>query len=291
MKRKIKLYFIDICLRLLNILKFSKNRVFKIGSLKLKIPYNHTLPYFKSRHRLYDEFIGFMAQEIEEYKCIVDVGANVGDTAAFIAAKSNCNLVLVEPSKKYFGYLKQNVASWNLSQEILLFNFALSNKEVDTSRLFHHNGTAVKSLDKGEEVPFTKGDNLEIGDNIGLIKVDTDGYDSEAILSFKSKIKKEKPIIFFENQILNNDNERNYRNLYTFLEDHNYKCIVIFDNCGNLLMKLTDYAQLEQFNNYFLRMAYGELEYTLYYLDVLVGTQDHIPKINNAIENYLKSNF
>lgn len=61
MKRKIKLYCIEHCPRFLSALTFSKFRRLRIGYLSLRIPINHTLPYFKSRYPLYDEFIGYLA--------------------------------------------------------------------------------------------------------------------------------------------------------------------------------------------------------------------------------------
>ena len=291
MKRKIKLYFIELCSRFLSTLTFSKFRRLQIGSLSLRIPINHTLPYFKSRHPLYDEFIGYLAGTIDNEKCIIDVGSNVGDTAAFIANKSNCNLVLVEPSEKYFSYLEKNVSDWKLSQQVLLYNVALSDVEKGAGKLYHHGGTAAKSTTRGANIRFQKGDDLRIVDKIGLIKVDTDGYDSDVLFSFKSRIKQDEPIIFFENQIISNDINVSYGNLYSLLNDNGYSVIVVFDNFGNLLMRLTNFSQLLDLNSYLLRMIDRKLESTFFYLDVVVGTKNHLPQINSAVESFMEANF
>ena len=291
MKRKLKLKLIDILKKLGCLIRFSLVRNYQIGELQLKIPLNHTLPYFKSRHRLYDEFIGYIASEIDSDKCIVDVGANVGDTAAFIANRSICDLVLFEPSKKYFEYLSNNIKGWNLSQEIHLHQVGLSNTIERQGGLSHYGGTAVYNDNIKDGIKFIKGDDVSMPGPVGLIKVDTDGYDSDVILSFQETLRTDEPLIFWENQIISLELSNEYTQMYLTIEKMGYSEIYAFDNFGNFISKISSYEQLNELNAYLYRMMSNGLENTFFYLDILAGKECHKNTVNRSIDNFLSQQF
>ena len=104
----------------------------------------------------------------------------------------------------------------------MLYNVVLSEVEKRAGKHYHHGGTAAKSTTRVANIRFQKGDDLSIVDKICLIKFDTDGYDSDVLFSFKSRIKQDEPIIFFENQNIFKYINVNYGYLYSLLNDNSY---------------------------------------------------------------------
>jgi len=57
---------------------------YKIGIYEIEIPTNFTLPDNQKYFKLYDRFLPVLAKNISSDKIIIDVGANIGDTAIAI---------------------------------------------------------------------------------------------------------------------------------------------------------------------------------------------------------------
>ncbi len=133
-------------------------------------------------------------------KCIFDVGANIG-TYSLLARDINkkCLIFAFEPVPETFINLKENVAN----REIQIFNFALGSnlreekmlvsKDSKLSTLLLENSHLANKKDSqyisvkkitGEE--FLK----KIPDlrQISLLKIDTEGYESEVLKGFRGVI-------------------------------------------------------------------------------------------------------
>ena len=92
-------------------------------------------------------------------------------------------------------------------------------------------------------------------DNILLIKVDTDGYDHQVLLSGIKTIEKYKPILFFEYLDHYNKNFESYKNFFYKLQKigySKYKALnkrgdIIIENCSleDLLSQLKKYQILD----------------------------------------------
>ena len=79
---------------------------YRIGSVELELPLSHELPFYRHDHPRYDRQLGAIAAELGGP--VVDVGANVGDTAAAIRAESGVPILCVEGDPRFFALLERN---------------------------------------------------------------------------------------------------------------------------------------------------------------------------------------
>ena len=67
---------------------------YRVGAVELELPLSHELPFYQHDHPRYDRQLGAIAAELGGP--VVDIGANVGDTAAAIRAESDVPILCVE---------------------------------------------------------------------------------------------------------------------------------------------------------------------------------------------------
>jgi FkbM family methyltransferase len=132
---------------------------------------------------------------------VMDVGANVGEYSRMIRAlNSNCRIIAFEPVPSTFKTLKTNTQTLNIE----LQNYALGNITGETQISIVPNISTLASLVENMQdgsgrnsekinISIKRGDNLikELGiDNISLLKIDTEGYESEVLKGFDNAIEK-----------------------------------------------------------------------------------------------------
>ena len=81
---------------------------YRIGSVELELPLSHELPFYRHDHPSYDRQLGAIAAALGGP--VVDVGANVGDTAAAIREESGVPILCVEGDPTFFDLLERNAA-------------------------------------------------------------------------------------------------------------------------------------------------------------------------------------
>jgi len=122
--------------------------------------------------------------------------------------------------------------------------------------------------------------------DIDLIKVDTDGYDAECIISLGEEIYDINPPLFWENLIENEEQYRSHNDLINYLSDNGYQNYYIFDNFGSFLLK-TDQEGVKCINDYILRFRKNKSAKTFYYVDIL-AVKGNVKEYEKLIQNYLK---
>lgn len=267
-------------------------RRYKIGKYSIILPLGHTLPDFQKNNRLYDRFLPFMSKYIGEGETIIDVGANIGDTSIMMVNETKANIICIEPSDIYFSYLEKNIKRLPKDKrgQITCVKALVGSKELTGGCLVHSGGTAV--IVENEDTNYVQfkalDDLIETKDNISLIKVDTDGYDFEVLLSANSLISKSKPILFWENQISNELQSLGYEKLYFFLDNLGYKYIYIFDNFGNVLLEEVTYKTLKMINSYVSSMDRMNSSRTFYYTDILAVTDKNKALASEIVNEFKK---
>lgn len=145
---------------------------------------------------------------IEEYYkggSILDIGANVG-IFTFYANHffPQSKIFCFEPERNNFNTLVKNLES---NKNIQFFNFGIgainSEKELRISKNVLCHSIADKKTDMKlnisfyakQKVKIKKIDSLELG-KVGLIKIDIEGYEEQALLGAKETISKFKPKMF-----------------------------------------------------------------------------------------------
>ena len=159
---------------------------------------------------------GFMFEEpvikqlepyIKKSKYVMDVGANIGcHTVSYGFFNPGVSIWAVEPQKKLFSTLLDNIKLNNLDDRVTLLNCALGHKN-DTIRLQHpskefNEGQGVNFAgigigNDGEEASMVTLDSLELP-GLDFMKIDVEGAEGLVIMGGQETIKKFKPTILFE---------------------------------------------------------------------------------------------
>jgi FkbM family methyltransferase len=279
---------------LMNLLRKSKKvrGNYIIGKYRIKIPPNFALPFYQEKFRLYDRFLPILAKNLPSNKTIIDVGANIGDTAVAILQKCDNQIICIEPSDLFFPYLEENLKSLtpdDFSRVRTLKKFVGTG--LLTGELTHNEaGTAtIKINDKSNTSSHIELDKL-VDDtyNVVLLKVDTDGFDFDVIQSAEKVCSNSEPILFWENEISEDFQSIGFNALYSFLTIKGYKYIYIFDNFGNLITEESNFETLKNINSYLISMKKNDCTRTVYYTDILATTEKYHLIAKNAIEEYKK---
>lgn len=152
---------------------------------------------------------------------ILDIGANIGNHShAMQKFSTNCQIGSFEPYQKNFDILKKNVRfSYN--------NFVTNKndeKKYSIAPVWGENnlGYIMPNID-GEKVNNTFIDYYKL-DNIGLIKIDIEGHELEALKGAFNTIEKSKPCIIAEHHT----NEE-HRQVMDYLKQFGYYLATIIE--------------------------------------------------------------
>jgi FkbM family methyltransferase len=288
MKKIIKQFIPPIFIKLLKPKRKGRPSTYMIGDDVLDLPAEHTLPIYQGKHKLFDRFLPVLASFVKKGDIIIDIGANVGDTAIMMCQNSDSQIICVEPSDKFFPYLERNISKLGSEREKqFLLKKALIGSDKFAGHLQHYGGTAkVVVDDQSNKDPKVELDVLIGDEQIGLIKVDTDGFDFDVLNSGLKVLERSRPMLFWENQIENADQEKGYKALYKNLADLGYSWLYIFDNFGNLILELADFKALENINNYTTSMNEYGCTRTFYFTDVLAVADNYKDAAAEAVEKY-----
>lgn len=270
----------------------DKDIQYQIEKYTLLLPSSHKLPEYQSLFKNYDKKLKFIIQIIEnqnEKDVIIDIGANVGDTAATIRSFSNSEIYCVEGDKFYLEYLKKNIQV--IPNVKIVDSYIVGRKQFENYQIIRSNGTAklqclneeknsdVIKLVTIQDMIHNYGINPKL---IELIKIDTDGFDFDILLANKEYIAAFKPSIYFEYDIsFNKSDELDSIDTIMFLESFGYSFIV-YDNFGNLLTVVFENA-----NDIFTRLNHYLYSCKKYggginYLDIFASVNKD--KIKTIIE-------
>lgn len=144
-------------------------------------------------------FVAYLGMVFDPTRSVVDVGANVGKVAKFLALRTRCQVLCFEPGPATFEALKQNVGG--------LPNVTLERCAIGAScgsGSFVGDGTVTAHLtDSGRgslvEVEVKTLDTaVPAGIDIGLLKIDVEGGEMEVLQGAKATIQRSRPLIAIE---------------------------------------------------------------------------------------------
>jgi FkbM family methyltransferase len=131
----------------------------------------------------------------------VDIGANIGNHSLYFSRIFN-KIISFEPNPRVFKLLKLNA---ELSNNIECHELALSDKNGVARISFNTTNMGGASLNltgqRSVEVVTSKLDDFAINEKIGIIKIDVEGHELNVLHGASETIKKNQPIILFEQHI------------------------------------------------------------------------------------------
>ena len=152
-------------------------------------------------------------------KIVVDIGANICDSAIYFSKKNATKIIAIEPFSKNFNYAQKNIRSNNLSEKIELIQAACSNevKNIKIDDTQEGTGLHVIESKNGIEIQTTTLEKI-INDykiDSAILKMDCEDCEYESILSSS-----EKTINSFSHIMI--EYHHGYENLKTKLEKCNF---------------------------------------------------------------------
>jgi FkbM family methyltransferase len=259
---------------------FRNDRLYTVGRHRLKLPWDCHLDVYQAKYKRYDWALGEIAREMfAKYpkSCAIDIGANVGDSAALICKHQDVPVLCIEGHPKFIAYLRENAASMPYIT-IVQCLIGKENAMIPISSLTAAHGTAHIS---GEGIPNSDGNvamrklpcvihDYSKFSGAKLIKIDTDGSDFDVIQSSGSLFVKNQPGIFFEyDPTLRADGPEQSIDTIKALNGMGYPRFLVYDNFGNLMRLIREDAP-EEFSwitEYLLANKRYGLQ--VYYVDVL----------------------
>ena len=268
---------------------FDIPKPYRIGRFELLLSGDHLLDRYQTEYRLTDTALGEIVRLTAlKYPDLtaVDIGANVGDTAALMCRHLDIPVLCVEGHPAFIALLRRNVARLPAGIEIAECLVGPADGPVSTDQLRKHNGTATlrpafAAADSAAQIPVRPlADVLRDHPRFRrprLIKTDTDGADFDILLSSLDVIGACRPILYFEYKPdIRQDGIAQSIQAITALGAAGYTRFVVYDNFGNYL-ETVEHDAAERFldlNRYLLSHAiFGHRD--IHYLDVCAfGAQD-----------------
>ena len=141
----------------------------------------------------------YKREEYSYLKCkgeiVVDIGANIGDSALYFIIKGAKMVIAVEPFPANYKILLENIAQNNLFEKIIPINamIGIENREVflDVDRKIT-TGTDAKESENGSKIDMITLARIVSDYKItgGLLKIDCEGCEYNAILNTDNEILK-----------------------------------------------------------------------------------------------------
>jgi FkbM family methyltransferase len=213
----------------------------QIGSITIEIPLSHqlreiikSLPQYNFNLARIAKYLGVFFEDLR----IIDIGANVGDSAAYIRNYSNASILCIDGDAKYAKVLAKNASKFtnvDVCKALVGAQTAEANVKLTSGK-----GTAyLEASDSG--VKFRTLDNILSEfpkyKKSKLIKIDTDGYDSIILRSCRNYLEVEKPILFFEfDPHLMERNGDDAFDFIKFLTISGYKYFIFYMNSGDYIL-------------------------------------------------------
>jgi len=212
-----------------------------IGNQAIRIPLSHQLREIMQLYPDYNFNLPRLVSYIEQQQpglTIIDIGANVGDTVAFIRNYSAAPILCIDGEDGYVKILKQNVAQY---KDVSVCH-TLVGKETKQVNLSLKAGKGTAYVQEGSKsVPMRTLDDIlkdyPVFANSKIIKSDTDGFDTIILRSCEAYLKKNKPVLFFEfdPHLIKRNNDDAF-DFFKFLQQNGYTYFMFYSNIGDYML-------------------------------------------------------
>lgn len=236
---------------------------YSIDRYILFFPISHAFPQIRRTLPDYASNIARIAQVIQKKYpelTIIDIGANIGDTAAILRSRVAAPILCVEGDARYAPLLKinsKNIPDLHIEMSYVSDITGYVEGEIEAKQgtaFIVENGNsqqriAVKSLKAilDEQKGFRASK---------LLKIDTDGYDCRIIRGITEFLRTVKPVVFFEYDPhhlarLSDDGI----SVFKHLQDAGYQTLCLYENDGRYLAQipLENELLIQDLHNFYSR--------------------------------------
>lgn len=253
---------------------------YELEGRRIVLPLSHDLPITRRNLPDYGSNVARIARTAaEKYPDLtfVDIGANVGDTAALVRAWTDVPILCVEGNERFFSFLVRNARPIGGHIE-LEHAFVGAATESVRARVEEAKGSAHLVADAtAPAVPTVRlQDVLERHPTFmatKMIKIDTDGHDCRIIRGSLGVLSELKPVLFFEYDPywLEVAGDTGI-DVFDALSGLGYEWAVFLEGIGEYLasVRLADSVAIEDLDQHFRRRAGTE------YADVCVFHREDV---------------
>jgi len=216
-----------------------------VQGVRLTLPWSHRLPDYAVLFPSYGQNLVVIAEVIARVEgepfVMIDVGANVGDSALQVLDKVDARVLCVEGDEYWLRYLHRNVDAEPRIRVVPAL--LLPDDPTEEVSAVRRNGTTHfvaggGGLDAAEGMSPSalRSRGSDLG-TVRLVKSDTDGYDARLVPAMAREWTDAHPVLFLEfdpaltRQVGDNDPDRLWSELAALGYDH----VVVWDNFGNPL--------------------------------------------------------
>jgi FkbM family methyltransferase len=269
--------------------------VYRYRDFSIVLPPEHLLPVYRSTHPSYDRFLPHLAKHIDPGACIVDVGANVGDTlAGMVETNATAVYVCIEPDESFFELLSQNIQRIKANKPGLtvIADKHLVGKAVSGVHLEGGAGSKHAVISSAGTRQSKSLDDILYGyavENVRLVKSDVDGFDYDVLDSASTTISTHKPLLFFECQMDHAFQKLGYEEALRRLQARGYTEWVLFDNFGAVLIKAESVDGFIDVLEYIWKQNIGQSTRTIFYVDILAAVSADKPLVDAVLAEYADS--
>jgi FkbM family methyltransferase len=243
----------------------------KCGDFEIESPANHLLVHILRKQPYRDVAIGVAAKLLTaKYPggTLVDIGANIGDTAAIMATHSKSKLILVEPSDYFFEILSRNASRFPNQTDLV--KALIGDGSAAHGRLHHWGGTAYFENDAQAKTTCISVPLSDIADPATcFVKIDTDGYDFQIVSHSLKWLEAIRPAVYFEDQIRTAGELRAANDVLDGLSSAGYAYFVVWDDPGLHILSTTTIDVLKDLNRYLFKLWENDVRKSLHNYDVL----------------------
>jgi len=178
----------------------------RVRGVDMVLPRRHLLPYMAREGSPYAQNLVDLAVLLGRTTpdlVVLDVGANVGDSALLILDRVACRVVCVEGDPEWLTFLERNVGH---RDDVAIAPVLISGDGEEQLVSIVHADSGTSQVVRASEATgglhtVPAGQLAEMHpelERVRLVKSDTDGFDVELVKSFARTFRASRPVLFFE---------------------------------------------------------------------------------------------
>lgn len=224
----------------------------------IELPLSHQLPYYRASYPEYGLNLARLAGAVSaKYPgaSVVDIGANVGDTAATVRSACSSPVLCIEGDDQFCSILRRNagrIPDVHVEQTLV----GDSDRDVEAALVTHQGtGRLVSTTGCGVRVErletvLSRWSSLPLPH---LVKIDTDGFDCPIITGSLQTLTRLRPVLFFEYDPDFLPGTFEPVSFFSGLRGAGYDRLIVYENTGSLLVSLrtSDTQMIEDLHAYF----------------------------------------
>lgn len=235
----------------------DQRMVRRVQGVTLEMPRSHMLPVYSRLRPRYGQNLVELAAGLKDAApgepfTVMDVGANIGDSALQIIARTDARVLCVEGDPYWVRYLRANVDS---EPNVVVAEVLLSPDDDDwsaASPIREHGTTRFVSDAEGDRSqPLATAGELRRRfpefDRLRLLKSDTDGFDPALVPAVAAAWRDSRPVLFFEFDptLVRLTGNEHPNKVWDDLAELGYDRLAVWDNSGDPLgqMDIGDAAE------------------------------------------------